>query len=131
MLDISSLVYSRLVNDEQMKKYLKGSGTTKNDTPPAFPYLYCKILGQPTIVTDLLNYQRAIEASFEITVYDSTSSSKAKQLIFLAADIMTEMGFIMNYGPSEIDRSSATEAYRWIARFHRIYCGGDVIIETR
>lgn len=39
MLDISSLVYSRLINNEQMKKYLKGSGTTKNDTPSAFPYL--------------------------------------------------------------------------------------------
>lgn len=53
MIDISSLVYSRLVNDETLKKHLKGSGTTRNDTPPAFPYLYLKILGEPTTSTSL------------------------------------------------------------------------------
>lgn len=31
MIDISSRVYSNLANDETLKKYLKGSGTTKND----------------------------------------------------------------------------------------------------
>lgn len=127
MLDISSLVYSRLVNDEQMKKYLKGSGTTKNDTPSAFPYLYFKTLGEPTISSSLQNKQSAIQAAFEITVYDSASTTKAKQLLFLAADLMQQMGFTMNYGPREADRASITEAYRWIARFRRTYCGGDMI----
>lgn len=127
MLDISSLVYSRLVNDAQMKKYLKGSGTTKNDTPSAFPYLYFKTLGEPTISSSLQNKQSAIQASFEITVYDSSSTTKAKQLLFLAADLMQGMGFTMNNGPNEIDRASTTEAYRWIARFRRTYCEGDNI----
>lgn len=125
MLDISSLVYTRLVSDETLKKYLKGSGTTRNDTPPAFPYLYLKVLGQPTSNTDLQNHQCAIQASFEITIYDSTSSTKARQLIFQAAEIMQQMGFTMNYGPVEVDRSTTTEAYRWIARFNRIYGDGD------
>lgn len=127
MLDISSLVYSRLINNEQMKKYLKGSSTTKNDTPSAFPYLYMKTLGEPTTSSSLQNKQCAIQAAFEITIYDSTSSTEAKQLIFLASDLMQKMGFTMNYGPTEIERSSTTEAYRWIARFRRTYCEGDVI----
>jgi hypothetical protein len=127
MLDISSLVYTRLANDETLKKYIKGSGTTRNDTPSAFPYLYFKSLGQPTTSSSLQNKQCAIAADFEITIYDSGSSSKAKQLIFLAADIMTELGFILKYGPLEVDRSSTSETYRWIARFHRTYCEGDLI----
>lgn len=127
MLDISSLVYTRLVNDEILKKYIKGSGTTRNDTPSAFPYLYLKSLGQPTTSSSLQNKQCAISADFEITVYDSGSFSKAKQLIFLAADIMTELGFTLKFGPLEVDRSNTTEAYRWIARFHRTYCEGDLI----
>lgn len=127
MLDISSLVYSRLVNDEQMKKYLKGSGTTKNDTPPAFPYLFFKTLGEPTRDSDLSNNQVSITANFEITIYDSTSSTKARQLIFLAAELMRKMGFLMNYGPTEIDRTSTTEAYRWLARFSRTVGSNDTI----
>lgn len=127
MLDISSLVYTRLANDETLKKYIKGSGTSRNDTPSAFPYLYFKSLGQPTTSSSLQNKQCAIAADYEITIYDSGSSSKAKQLIFLAADIMTELGFILKYGPLEVDRSSTSEAYRWIARFHRTYCEGDLI----
>lgn len=127
MLDISSLVYSRLVSNDQMKRYLKGSGTTRNDKPSAFPYLYMKNLGQPTTSSSLQNKQCAISADFEITVYDSGSSNKAKQLIFLAADIMTDMEFRMNYGPIEVDRANTSEAYRWVARFHRTYCEGDVI----
>lgn len=127
MLDISSLVYTRLVNDETLKKYVKESGTTKNEKPSAFPYLYFKSLGQPTTSSSLQNKQCAISADFEITIYDSSSSSKAKQLIFLAADIMTELGFILKYGPLEVDRSNTSEAYRWIARFHRTYCDGDSI----
>lgn len=127
MLDISSLVYTRLVNDERIKKYLKGSGTTRNDTPSSFPYLYFKSLGQPTTSSSLQNKQCSISADFEITMYVSDSSSKAKQLIFLAADIMTELGFVLKYGPLEMDRSSTSESYRWIARFHRTYCEGDLI----
>ncbi|WP_367567178.1 hypothetical protein [Lacrimispora sp.] len=127
MLDISSLVYTRLVNDERIKQYLKGSGTTRNDTPPAFPYLFFKSLGQPTTSSSLQNKQCAISADFEITIYDSGSSNKAKQLIFLASDIMTELGFILKYGPLEVDRSNTSEAYRWIARFYRTYCEGDLI----
>ena len=127
MLDISSLIYSRLINDEVLKKQLKGSGTTKNDTPPSFPYLFFKSLGQPTTSSSLQNKQCAISADFEITLYDSSSSSKAKQLIFLAADIMIELGFILKYGPLEVDRSNTSEAYRWIARFHKTYCEGDLI----
>lgn len=127
MLDISSLVYSRIVNDELMKQFLKGSGTTKNDKPSAFPYLYLKTLGEPTISASLQNKQCAIKASFEITVYDSTSSTRAKQLIFHAAELMRKMGFIMTYGPVEIERASTTEAYRWVARFSRTYCEGDII----
>lgn len=127
MLDISSLVYTRLVNDERIKKYLGGSGTTKVDTPAAFPYLYFKSQGQATTSSTLQNQQCAISADFEISVFTSDSSSKAKQLIFLASDIMTEMGFRMNYGPLEIERSSTSEAYRWLARLHRTYCGGDSI----
>lgn len=127
MLDISSLVYTRLISNEQMKKYLKGSGTTKNDIPSAFPYLYFKTLGEPTISSSLQNKQSAIQAAFEITVYDSSSTTKAKQLLFLAADLMQGMGFTMNYGPNEIDRASTTKAYRWIARFRRTYCEGDII----
>ena len=125
MIDISSRVYSNLVNDETLKKYLKGSGTTKNDKPPAFPYMYVKLLGEPTTSSSLQNKQCAIQASFEITVYASKSSTTAKQLIFHAAELMRQMGFTMNYGPAEIDRSSTTEAYRWIARFRRTYCEGD------
>ena len=127
MIDISSLVYSRLVNDETLKKHLKGSGTTRNDTPPAFPYLYLKILGEPTTSTSLQNKQCAILASFEITIYDSKSTTKARQLVFHAAELMRQMGFTMNYGPTDIERSSTTEAYRWIARFRRTSCEGDVI----
>jgi hypothetical protein len=127
MLDISSLVYTRLVNDETLKEYIKGSGTTKNDTPSTFPYLYLKSLGQPTASSSLQNQQCAIFADFEITIYDSASSSKAKQFIFLAADLMTELGFLLKYGPLEVDRSSTSEAYRWMARFHRAYCEGDLI----
>ena len=127
MLDISSLVYTRLMNDETLKKYIKGSGTTRNDTPSIFPYFYFKSLGQPTTSSSLQNKQCAVSAGFEITIYDSGSSSKAKQLIFLAADIMTALGFILKYGPLEVDRSSTSEAYRWIARFHRTYCDGDLI----
>lgn len=127
MLDISSLVYTRLVNDETLKKYVKESGTTKNEKPSAFPYLYFKTLGQSTTNSSLQNKQCAISADFEITIYDSASSSKAKQLIFLAADIMTELGFILKYGPLEVERSSTSEAYRWIARFHKTYCEGDLI----
>lgn len=127
MLDISSLVYSRLVNDEKMKKHLRGSGTTRNDTPPAFPYLYLKTLGQPTSSTSLQNKQCAIQASFEVTIYDSASTTKAKQLIFHAAELMRQMGFTMNYGPMEVDRASTTEAYSWVARFKRTYCEGDAI----
>lgn len=125
MLDISSRVYSNLVNDETMKKHLKGSGTTKNDKPPAFPYLYIKTLGEPTTSASLQNKQCAIQALFEITVYDSKSSSTAKQLIFHTAELMRQMGFTMNYGPVEVDRASTTEAYRWFARFRRTYCEGD------
>lgn len=127
MLDISSLVYSKLVNDETMKKHLNGSGTTRNDTPPAFPYLYMKTLGQSTSDTDLQNHQCAMQAAFEITIYDSTSTTKARQLIFHAAELMREMGFTMNYGPVEVDRATTTEAYRWMARFRRTYCAGDAI----
>lgn len=127
MLDISSLVYTRLVNNETLKKYVKESGTTKNEKPSAFPYLYFKTLGQSTTNSSLQNKQCAISADFEITIYDSSSSSKAKQLIFLATDIMTELGFILKYGPLEVDRSNTSEAYRWIARFHRTYCDGDSI----
>ena len=127
MIDISSLVYSRLVNDETLKKHLKGSGTTRNDTTAAFPYLYLKILGEPTTSTSLQNKQCAILASFEITIYDSKSTTKARQLVFHAAELMRQMGFTMNYGPTEIDRASTTEAYRWIARFRRTYCEGDII----
>lgn len=127
MIDISSLVYSRLVNDEQMKKYLKGSGTTKNDTPSAFPYLYMKTLGEPTKDSDLSNNQVSITASFEIKIYDSSSSTKAKQLIFLTAELMRKMGFIMNYGPTEIDRASTTEAYCWVTRFTRTVGNNDKI----
>lgn len=127
MIDISSLVYSRLVNDETMKKHLKGSGTTRNDTPPAFPYLYMKTLGQSTTSSDLQNNQCAVNAAFEIIIYDSTSTTKARQLIFHAAELMRQMGFTMNYGPVEVDRAITTEAYRWIARFRRIYCNGDVL----
>lgn len=125
MLDISSRVYFNLVSDETLKKHLRGSGTTKNDKPPAFPYLYIKTLGEPTTSASLQNKQCAIQASFEITVYDSKSSTTAKQLIFHVAELMRQMGFTMNYGPEEIDRSSTTEAYRWIARFRRTYCEGD------
>lgn len=125
MLDISSRVYSNLVNDETIKKHLKGSGTTKNDKPPVFPYMYVKVLGEPTTSASLQNDQCAIKASFEITVYDSKSSTTAKQLIFHVAELMRQMGFTMNYGSEEIDRSSTTEAYRWIARFRRTYCEGD------
>lgn len=127
MIDISSLVFSRLVNDRTMKKYLKGSGTTRNDTPPAFPYLFMKSLGQPTSVSDLQNSQCAIKVSFEITIYDSTSTTKARHLIFLVADLMQMMGFTMNYGPVEVDRASTTEAYRWIARFSRTYGSDDIL----
>ena len=125
MIDISSRVYSNLVGDETLKKYLKGSGTTKNDKPPAFPYMYVKTLGEPTTSTSLQNDQCAIKASFEITVYDSKSSTTAKQLIFHVAELMRQMGFTMNYGPGEIDRSSTTEAYRWLARFRRTFGAGD------
>lgn len=127
MLDISSLVYSRLIYDEVMKKHLGGHSTTRKERPPAFPYLYMKVLGQPTTSSSLQNKQCAIQASFEITIYDSDSSTKAKQLIFHAADLMQKMGFAMNYGPVEIDRASNTEAYRWMARFRRTYCEGDII----
>lgn len=127
MIDISSLVFSRLVNDETMKKHLKGSGTTRNDMPPAFPYLYMKTLGQPTLASDLQNHQCGVDAVFEIDIYDSTSTTKAKQLIFHAAELMRQMGFTMNYGPVEVDRASTTEAYRWTARFRRIYCLGDTL----
>lgn len=127
MLDISSLVYTRLINNEKLKKYIKGSSTTRNDTPSAFPYVYFKSLGQPTTSSSLQNKQCAISADFEITIYDSSSTSKAKQLIFLAADIMTELGFILKYGPLEVERSSTSDAYRWIARFHKTYCEGDLI----
>ena len=125
MLDISSRVYSNLVSDETLKKHLRGSGTTKIDKPPAFPYLYVKMLGEPTTSASLQNKQCAIQASFEVTVYDSSSSSTAKQLIFHVAELMREMGFTMNYGPTEIDRASTTETYRWLARFRRTYCEGD------
>lgn len=127
MLDISSRVYSNLINDAILKKHLKGSGTTKNDKPPAFPYLYMKTLGEPTTSSTFQNKQCAIQASFEITVYDSSSSNLAKQLILQAANLMQEMGFTMNYGPVEIDRAHTTEAYRWIARFRRTYCEGDLL----
>lgn len=127
MIDISSLVYSRIVNDETMKKHLKGSGTTRNDTPPAFPYLYMKTLGQPTTSSDLQNHQCAVDAAFEINVYDSSSTTKAKQLIFHAAELMRQMGFTMSYGPVEVDRASTTEAYCWRARFRRTYCSGDTL----
>lgn len=86
-----------------------------------------KVLGQPTTSSSLQNKQCAIQASFEITIYDSDSSTKAKQLIFHAADLMQKMGFTMNYGPVEIDRANNTEAYRWMARFRRTYCEGDII----
>lgn len=119
MIDISSRVYSNLVGDKTLQKYLKGSGTTKNDKPPAFPYMYVKTLGEPTTSASLQNDQCAIKASFEITVYDSKSSTTAKQLIFHVAELMRQMGFTTNYGPTEIDRSSTTEAYRWLARFRR------------
>lgn len=127
MLDISPLVYSRLINDEVMKKHLGGHSTTRKERPPTFPYLYMKVLGQPTTSSSLQNKQCSIQASFEITIYDSDSSTKAKQLIFHAADLMQEMGFTMNYGPVEIERASNTEAYRWNARFRRTYCEGDLI----
>lgn len=127
MIDISSLVYSRLVNDETIKKHLKGSGTTRNDCPSVFPFLYLKTLGQPTSASDLQNNQCAVDAAFEINVYDSSSTTKARQLIFHAAELMRQMGFTMNYGPAEIDRASTTEAYRWIARFRRTYCSGDIL----
>lgn len=127
MLDISSIVYTRLKNDDRLKKYLAGSGTTKNDTPSAFPYMYVNVLGQPTSSRSLQNKQCAALVSIEITIYDSGSSTKAKQLAFLAADIMTELGFGMNYGPAEINRAGANEAYRWLARFSRTYCEGDLI----
>lgn len=127
MLDISSLVYSRLINDEILNQNLEGSGTTKKDAPPVFPYLYFKTMGQPTVSASLQNKQCAIQASFEITLYDSTSSTKARQLIFHAAELMREMGFTMYYGPTEIDRASTSEAYRWVARFRRTYCEGDII----
>ena len=73
------------------------------------------------------NKQCAILASFEITIYDSKSTTKARQLVFHAAELMRQMGFTMKYGPTEIDRASTTEAYRWIARFRRTYCEGDII----
>lgn len=127
MIDIYALVYSRLVNDETMRTHLKGSGTTRQDKIPTFPYMYVKTLGQPTSSSDLQNHQCAVNAAFEITVYDSTSTTKARQLIFHAAEVMRQMGFTMNYGPVEVDRASTTEAYRWIARFKRTYCEGDII----
>lgn len=127
MLDISSLVYSRLVNDETMKKYLGGSGTTKMDKPPAFPYMHFKVLGEPTVSASFRNNQCGIMASFEITIYDSETNTKAKQLMFHAAELMRKMGFTMNYGPVEVERATTAEAYRWIARFRRIYCPGDSI----
>jgi len=80
MLDISSRVYSNLVNDETMKKHLKGSGTTKNDKPPVFPYMYVKVLGEPTTSASLQNDQCAIKASFEITVYDSKYHGEAADI---------------------------------------------------
>lgn len=127
MLDISSLVYSRLINDRTMKKYLGGSGTTKQDKPPTFPYMYFKVLGESTKSASLQNKQCGILAAFEITIYDSKSSTKAKQLIFHVAELMRQMGFTMNYGPVEIERSSTAEAHRWTARFKRVYCAGDDI----
>lgn len=127
MLDISSLVYSRLVNDETLKKYLGESGTTKNDKPSKFPYLYLKTMGQPTTSASLQNKQCAIQAAFEITIYDSKSTTIARQLIFHAAELMRQMGFTMNYGPKEVERAGTSEAYRWVARFRRTYCEGDII----
>lgn len=127
MIDISSLVFSRIINDAIMKKHLKGSGTTRNDVPPAFPYLYMKTLGQPTAASDLQNHQCGVDAVFEIDIYDSTSTTKAKQLIFHAAELMRKMGFAMNYGPVEVDQASTTEAYCWRARFRRTYCSGDTL----
>ena len=63
-----------------------------------------------------------------IDINDTTyfaASTTAKQLIFHVAELMRQMGFAMNYGPTEIDRSSTTEAYRWLARFRRTFGAGD------
>lgn len=127
MIDISALVYSRLVSNGSMKNCLNGSGTTRNDVPPAFPYLYLRTLGQATSASDLQNHQKAIMADFEITIYTIDSSSRCRQLINLAGDIMMGMGFRLMSGPYEVENTAGTGVYRWIARFSRTFADGDTI----
>lgn len=128
MIDISSIVFTRLTgNNSQLSCYLKGSGTSYKATPAEFPYLYLRTLGQPTSASDLENHQKAVMADFEITIYTTDYSSKARKLLELAGDIMMSMGFQLTTGPYEIENTAGTGVHRWLARFSRTVADGDKI----
>lgn len=91
------------------------------------PFLYFKVLGNPSTFNDLDNNENAIILTIEIHVYTSgTNAMSQEEKIFkLANDKLFELGFVRTYGIEPIENAQDTTITQLVARYRMTVCEGD------
>ena len=118
-------IYTEVKNS--VASLCSNTSRTYKSTPQKMPFLYFKVLGNPTTYKDLDNNENAITLSIEIKVYTNGTNAMldAEKIFELANDKMFEMGFDRYYGIEPLDNIDDTTITQLIARYRRTVCAGE------
>lgn len=115
-------IYTEVKNS--VASLCKNTSRTYKSTQSTLPFLYFKVLGNPTTFLDLDNNENAINLSIEIHVYTSGTNAlaDAEKIFALANDKLFELGFQRYYGIEPIENIDDTTITQLIARYRKTVC---------
>ncbi len=124
MIDVSNRVRTNI------KVYISDiCKNVQNDsrTPTSLPAVSVKQIDNAETAVDLENTETAVVSVIEIQSFSNENITEAIKIINRVCDGMRIMGYVRNYGPTEIKNASDTNIYRMVARFKRIVSSVDEI----
>ena len=118
-------IYTEVKNS--VASLCKNTSRTFKSTTKTLPFLYFKVLGNPSTFNDLDNNENAIILTIEIHVYTSGTNamSQAEKIFKLANDKLFELGFARTYGIEHIENAQDTTITQLVARYRMTVCEGD------
>lgn len=124
MIDVSNRVRTNI------KVYISDiCKNVQNDsrTPTSLPAVSVKQIDNAETAVDLENTETAVVSVIEIQSFSNENITEAIKIINRVCDGMRIMGYVRNYGSTEIKNASDTNIYRMVARFKRIVSSVDEI----
>ena len=101
-------IYTEVKNS--VASLCKNTSRSYKSTTKTLPFLYFKVLGNPSTFQDLDNNENAIILTIEIHVYTSGTNamSQAEKIFKLANDKLFELGVTRTYGINTIENALDT-----------------------